>query len=538
MQKLIIFYLLLVAIPTYQIFSDSCSDYEQIKTELSNMINYSGGKSKPTNNPIVKAKLSKDITRIEPTVQKLISSSKDKSKLETQWKEVTESKRSGDVSKQVNKLSDLKDQLDKSYSNCGSKNNDNKDEDSKNDDKKDQTVLCKKLFEILSKSNNKDVSKIPDLIKQGLEPDCVQNKDSAVPYAVAKWNLEGANLLIQNGATGKGQYGDDGILWWIAHRTGHGNYNSIAEKVLAKKVVNANESGLNGPALHHAAGNNNMELVKILLKYGADKNRKNSKGKTAADIAKESSHQEMALFLEGKEPNEYSNTIFGAAKNGNLAKVKELIAKGENVNAAENGSTFTPLIYASESGHLEVVKELIKAGANVNAKAVANVTALRQAAVKKRKEVIYYLLDKGANPNIRQASGCATGYSPFDWVLEYRNNTDSKELIVAMIKKGAELNDSAYPALSHILGHYESDVEFAKLLVSNGANVTQANLDYLDKVYKAYNYKFAYKGQLMEYYKSVINAGSSKIGSGKGRPIPLPKDKRVLSESGPVHNDI
>ena len=58
--------------------------------------------------------------------------------------------------------------------------------------------------------------------------------------------------------------------------------------------------------------------------------------------------------------------LINAAKNGNIAGVKALLAKGADVNAkANNGGT--ALIAASEHGHLEVVKALLAKGADVNA---------------------------------------------------------------------------------------------------------------------------------------------------------------------------
>jgi len=60
--------------------------------------------------------------------------------------------------------------------------------------------------------------------------------------------------------------------------------------------------------------------------------------------------------------------LINAAENGDVAKVKVLLAKGADVNAkANNGAT--ALIMASQNGHLEVVKALLAKGADVNAKA-------------------------------------------------------------------------------------------------------------------------------------------------------------------------
>ncbi|WP_300747704.1 ankyrin repeat domain-containing protein [uncultured Brachyspira sp.] len=64
-----------------------------------------------------------------------------------------------------------------------------------------------------------------------------------------------------------------------------------------------------------------------------------------------------------------------AAKNGDIKKVKELLALGADINIQDDNS-WTALIYAAWAGHTETVKELIKAGANLNIKDNEGKTAL------------------------------------------------------------------------------------------------------------------------------------------------------------------
>lgn len=64
-----------------------------------------------------------------------------------------------------------------------------------------------------------------------------------------------------------------------------------------------------------------------------------------------------------------------AAKEGNLSRVKTLIAKNHNINATDaNGNT--PLILAVRYRKREVAKYLIRAGANVRTRNKAGQTAL------------------------------------------------------------------------------------------------------------------------------------------------------------------
>jgi ankyrin repeat protein len=79
--------------------------------------------------------------------------------------------------------------------------------------------------------------------------------------------------------------------------------------------------------LFNAAINNNTDLVKLLIKNGADVND-NSNGVTP---------------------------LYAASRNGNFSIVKILIENGADVNKANNDG-FTPLFTASHRGYLNIVK--------------------------------------------------------------------------------------------------------------------------------------------------------------------------------------
>ena len=61
--------------------------------------------------------------------------------------------------------------------------------------------------------------------------------------------------------------------------------------------------------------------------------------------------------------NSGETSLYIASANGHLDVVRELLARGANIEAASNGG-FTPLILASWLGHVDVVRALLAAGAN------------------------------------------------------------------------------------------------------------------------------------------------------------------------------
>jgi ankyrin repeat protein len=90
-----------------------------------------------------------------------------------------------------------------------------------------------------------------------------------------------------------------------------------------------------------------------------------------------------------------------AAQDGDLTRVKELIAGGHPVNAFDD-LALTPLHYAAREGHLKVMKALIDAGADVNARDERRIgnTPLREVAGNCSYQVAKLLIGAGADPMI------------------------------------------------------------------------------------------------------------------------------------------
>ncbi len=68
--------------------------------------------------------------------------------------------------------------------------------------------------------------------------------------------------------------------------------------------------------------------------------------------------------------------LIKAAKEGNLPKVQELIAKKVDVNTQDEYRRMTALMRASSNDHKDIVELLLKHGANVNAQNTDNETLL------------------------------------------------------------------------------------------------------------------------------------------------------------------
>lgn len=171
------------------------------------------------------------------------------------------------------------------------------------------------------------------------------------------------------------------------------------------------------------------EMVKHLIRKGANLNIKDSNGHSSLMWASENGHLNVVKILiengiKVDSKNMSRNTsLMWASYKGHLDVVKYLINNGANVNHKDNYKT-TSLMWASENGHLEIVKYLIENGAesHINNKGenfmYKGYTSLMIALDRNHLQIVNYLLSKGADVNIRNYEGktCLTiakekGYS-------------------------------------------------------------------------------------------------------------------------------
>jgi Ankyrin repeats (3 copies) len=104
--------------------------------------------------------------------------------------------------------------------------------------------------------------------------------------------------------------------------------------------------------------------------------------------------------VEIPDEREYGD-LHLAAQDGDVMRVRELLAEGRSPNAFDEISK-TPFHYAAESGHIDIMQVLLDAGADVNAidKPRIGNTPLRDVACECSLAVAQFLVDAGADPRI------------------------------------------------------------------------------------------------------------------------------------------
>ena len=222
-----------------------------------------------------------------------------------------------------------------------------------------------------------------------------------------------------------------------------------SKKMLKKKAARAKEAG----ALHAAVASGDVVDARELLELGANVN-------------------------EPKSEEDSTTPLLVAAAKGNVEMVKLLIKSGANLDAQDDCDN-NALHVACSKGHVNVVSRLIKAGCDVETRAGNGATALHLAARKGHDDVVELLLDsdmqiesldgKGATP---LHAACSGGYEDVVGLLLKRGaNTaavDAKGKTPRQIanKKG---HDDCAKLIKRAIKEEEANKEAARQLADERA---------------------------------------------------------------------
>lgn len=180
-------------------------------------------------------------------------------------------------------------------------------------------------------------------------------------------------------------------------------------------------------------------------------------------------YKTFVVLLENKANYEIHDTYDGTSAlidacncdGCDIRFAQDLISNGANVNDIETGkrrssnsTRYTPLIAGSQNGRLDLVELLINAGADVNYKNEFNQSALSEAVLTEKLEVVLYLLKHGADYRIPvyYSYNSGNGVLLVEQLrkLTYDLNSaryDQKQAIIAFLRtRGIEYNEIPVPS--------------------------------------------------------------------------------------------
>jgi ankyrin repeat protein len=218
--------------------------------------------------------------------------------------------------------------------------------------------------------------------------------------AAAAGNAAAVEELLQQGAdiNAQGRFGNTPLMMAVQ------SDKVDMVKLLLKK--GADPDGLGGAALLTAIDGDNLEIVKLLLEGGANTDVAENDGTTPLTKAVQRNHTAMVKLLleKGANPNTWSPPLYFAAGQGDVEVVRLLLDHGADINET-NANQTTALHQATLNGRAAVVKLLIERGAKIEAKDQFGATPLHEAAHWGQPEAARELLDRGANVQARDDHG-------------------------------------------------------------------------------------------------------------------------------------
>ncbi|KAJ3107772.1 hypothetical protein HDU96_007777 [Phlyctochytrium bullatum] len=207
-----------------------------------------------------------------------------------------------------------------------------------------------------------------------------------------------------------------------------------------------------------AASNGHVEVIRLMLKHGVDVNS----GRTPT--VREAANMPR---------NESFTALHAAAKNGHLPAVRLLLDKGA-APLAQDTNGWTSLHFAVSGGHVEVARFLLSRRTEglLGACTVRDAsTAIHIAAESGFAEAVALLVDSGASPESRDASGSTP--------MHRATEAGAVAVVRRLLDLGASLDvrDTKGRAPLHVAA-YHGRIDIISLLLDKGAdvNVTDPNL--------------------------------------------------------------
>ncbi len=243
---------------------------------------------------------------------------------------------------------------------------------------------------LLRASYKDDLAGVDKLIRAGANVNAA-NDLGATPLWAASQNGSVAMVkrLLDAGANPNAALLAGETPLMVAARSG---FPEIVEQLIVKGA-NVNAHGPRGQTvLMWAVAQKHPDVVKVLLSHHVDIQARSDVWSEVMAVPPHS-----ILAYNRAIPHGGETAMMFAARVGDLASAKLLVAAGANVNDKDAWGV-TATVLAAHSGYRELVNFLLERGADPNL-AEAGFTALHAAIMHRDEKMVSALLDHGADPN-------------------------------------------------------------------------------------------------------------------------------------------
>ena len=324
--------------------------------------------------------------------------------------------------------------------------------------------------DVANAAQSKDAAAVRKLIKEGADVNAAQGDGmTALHWAALNGDAELATMLLYAGANvgAKTRIGAYTPLHLAAQI---GNASVIAPLVAAGASVKA-VTATGATALMHAAHSGNVDAVRILVENGAEPNvTETANGQTALMFAAAADRIDVVKLLVSRGADlhvtsrveDFSALTMDNDTDQNGVPRPQAPRTANDVPGVTRPYNYNELIgkhgglaalhFAARQGSMATTEALIKAGANVNQQGAGDkTTPVLVAAINGHFDLVNYLLDNGANPNLASIGGVTPLYAVVNVQWQPRSfypqpraylqqKTAYLDLMKKLLDKGADPN--------------------------------------------------------------------------------------------------
>ncbi|WP_297300004.1 ankyrin repeat domain-containing protein [uncultured Brachyspira sp.] len=277
-------------------------------------------------------------------------------------------------------------------------------------------------------NNNLDMLKI--LVQSG----DIDLESSLIPQAIEQNNIEMVKYLISIGQDVNAQIFADGFWINSPMKVAAQNGNIEIAKLLIDEGANLNSSDdYIGPAIDYG----NYDIAKLLIDNDVFNLNTNTTKEQAIELAKNKKYYEMEKLLSSEDANNIDgyDELMNAVSKGDMKELEKLIKDDTDLN--KQYDKITPLNLAAARNDKEMVKFLVEKGADINLEDGYGYTPLMKAIDYDNIGLAKNIIDLKPDLN---AVCSATGDTPLTYLVNANKYGGGADLCYYMIKNGADIN--------------------------------------------------------------------------------------------------